>query len=65
MEGLMNYGVQMGSGAMIQIPSIIKFSSGIQELIPMDSDTQKHRAHGNLTSLLLFFIQNKESNIIF
>jgi hypothetical protein len=29
----MNYGVEMGSGAMIYIPSFIKIGSGIQKLI--------------------------------
>jgi hypothetical protein len=33
----MRYGVEMGSGAMIYIPSFIKIGSGIQKLI---GDTQ-------------------------
>jgi hypothetical protein len=31
------YAVEMGSGAMIHIPSFIKFGSGIQKLIGGDS----------------------------
>jgi hypothetical protein len=33
MEGFMKYAVQMGSGAMIYIPSFIKTGLGIQRLI--------------------------------
>jgi hypothetical protein len=54
----MKYAVEMGSGAMMQIPSFIKIGSGIQKLIWRD--TQTHRQHGDRISLLLFF-QNKES----
>jgi hypothetical protein len=43
----MKYTAEMGSGAMIYIPSLIKIGSGI---------------HGDLVSLLLFF-QNKESRL--
>jgi hypothetical protein len=50
----------MGSGAVIYIPSSIKFGSGIQKLI--EGDIQTHRQHDNLISLLLFF-QNKESRL--
>jgi hypothetical protein len=47
----MNYAVQMGSGAMIYIPSFIKISSGIPKLIGEGyTDTQ----HGDLISLLYF-----------
>jgi hypothetical protein len=53
----MKYAVQMGSGAMICVPSFIKIGSGIQKLIR--GDTQTHRQHGDLISILLFF--NKES----
>jgi hypothetical protein len=37
----MKYAVEMGSGAMIYIPSFIKIGSGIQKLIR--GDTQTHR----------------------
>jgi hypothetical protein len=54
----MKYTVEMGSGAMIYVPSFIKVGSAIQKLIAGDThtDTQK----GDQISLLLFF-QNKES----
>jgi hypothetical protein len=46
------YAVEMGSGAMIYIPSFIMTGSGIQKLMGGDyTDTQ----HGDLVSLLLFF----------
>jgi hypothetical protein len=35
----MNYAVEMGSDAMIYIPSFIKTGSGIQKLIGGDSQT--------------------------
>jgi hypothetical protein len=35
----MKYAVEMGSGAMIYIPSFIKIGSGIQKLIGGDSQT--------------------------
>jgi hypothetical protein len=37
----MKYVVEIGSGAMIYIPSFIKIGSGIQKLIR--GDTQQHR----------------------
>jgi hypothetical protein len=43
---------------MIYIPSFIKIGSGIQMMT--EGDSQTHRQHGDLISLLLFF-QNKES----
>jgi hypothetical protein len=49
----MKYAVEMGSGAMAYIPSFIKIGSGIQKLIGLD--TQKHRQHGDLISLLILF----------
>jgi hypothetical protein len=52
----MRHAVEMGSGAMVYIPSIIKIGSGIQKLI---RGIQRHRQHGDLISLLSFF-QNKE-----
>jgi hypothetical protein len=46
----------MGSGAMIYIPSFVKIGSGIQKLIRGDT----HRQHGDLISLLLFWILVRE-----
>jgi hypothetical protein len=54
----MKYAVEMGSGAMIYIPSFIKIGPGFQKLIR--GHTRTHRQHGGRISLLLF-IQNKES----
>jgi hypothetical protein len=48
----MKYAVEMGLGAMINIPSFIKIGSGIQKLI---GGAQTHRTHGDFISLLLFF----------
>jgi hypothetical protein len=53
----MKYAVEMGSGAMIYIPSFINIGSGIQKLM---GDTQTHIQHGNIISIFIFF-QNKES----
>jgi hypothetical protein len=47
---------EMGSGAMIYIPSFIKTGSGIQKLI---GGIHRHRQHGDL----LLFLQNKESRL--
>jgi hypothetical protein len=55
LEGFKKYAVEMGSGAMIYIPSIIKIGSGIQKLIAADAQT--HRQYGDLISPLLFFFQ--------
>jgi hypothetical protein len=46
----MKYNVEMGSGAMIHILSVIKTSSGILKLI--GGDTHTHRQHGDRISLL-------------
>jgi hypothetical protein len=43
--------IQMGSGAMIYIPSFINIGSGIQKLLE-DIHTQTHRQQGDLISLL-------------
>jgi hypothetical protein len=51
----MKYPAEMGSGAMISIPSLIKTGSSIQKLLP-----GIHREHGDRISLLSFF-QNKEA----
>jgi hypothetical protein len=56
----MKYAVEMGSYAMIYIPSFIKINSGIQQLI--GGDLQTHRQHGDSMSILLF-LQNKESRL--
>jgi hypothetical protein len=56
-EGFIMYAIEIGSGAMICIPSFIKIGSGIQKLIM--GDTQTHRQHGDRISLLSVF-QNKE-----
>jgi hypothetical protein len=39
----MKYAVEVGSGAMIYIPSFIKIGSGIQKLIEGDSNIQRAR----------------------
>jgi hypothetical protein len=44
----MKYAVEMGSGAMISIPSFIKIGSGIQKFI--EGDLQTHRQHGVVIS---------------
>jgi hypothetical protein len=44
----MKYAVEMGSGVMIYIPSLVKTGSGIQKLIRMDSQT--HRQAGDRIS---------------
>jgi hypothetical protein len=35
----MEYAVEMGSGAMVYIPSFVKIGSGIQKLIERDTHT--------------------------
>jgi hypothetical protein len=57
----MKYPVEMVSGVMIYIRNFIKIDFGIHTLIGGDSQT--HRKHGDLISLLLFF-QNKGSRLI-
>jgi hypothetical protein len=49
----MKYAVEMGSGAMIYIPSFIKIVSGIHKF--RGGDIQRHRQLGDFISLLLFF----------
>jgi hypothetical protein len=49
----MKYAVEMGSGAMIYIPSFIKIGSGIQKL--REKDLQTHRQNGDRINLLSFF----------
>jgi hypothetical protein len=57
----MKYTVEMGSGAMIHIPSFIKIGSGIQKF--MGGGGYTDRQHGDRISLILF-VQNKESRLI-
>jgi hypothetical protein len=58
------YAVEMGSGAMICIPSFIKTGSGILKLMGGGefTDTQAHRQHGDLISIHLIF-RNEESRL--
>jgi hypothetical protein len=46
----MKYSVETGSGVMIYIPNVINIVSGIQKFI--GGDTQTHREHGDVISLL-------------
>jgi hypothetical protein len=52
----MKYVVEMSSGAMIHISSVIKIGSA-------RVDTQTHRQHGDRISVLSFF-RNKESRLM-
>jgi hypothetical protein len=54
----MMYAVEMGSDAVIYIPNLIKIGS-----VEGVGDSQTHREHGDLISLLSFF-KNKESRLI-
>jgi hypothetical protein len=49
-QGFMKYAIEMGSGAMLYVPSFIKIGSEIEKLIG-----RIHRQHGDLISLLLFY----------
>jgi hypothetical protein len=51
----MKYAVEMGSDAMIYIPSFIKIGSGIQRLILGGGDLEAHRQNGDHISLLSLF----------
>jgi hypothetical protein len=57
----MKYAVEMGSGAMICIPSFIKTGPGIQKLMS-GGDTQTLSQQVDIVSLLSFF-ENKESGL--
>jgi hypothetical protein len=48
----MKYANEMGSVAMIYIPSFIKSGSGIQKLIGGGGDTQRYMQDGDRISLL-------------
>jgi hypothetical protein len=49
--GFTNYAVELGSSAMINIPSLIKTGSTIQKFMGGGI----HREHGDCTRLLSFF----------
>jgi hypothetical protein len=62
----MKYATEMGSGAMIYMPSLIKIGSGIKKLMGggnTHTDTQMHRQDGESISQLSFVFQNKESRL--
>jgi hypothetical protein len=59
----MKYAVELGSGAMMYIPSFIKIGSGIRKLMGK-GDSQTDGEHGDRISLLSFFFQNKNSRLI-
>jgi hypothetical protein len=42
MGGIFNQAVEMGSGAMIYVPSFIKIGSGVQKLIGRETKTHTH-----------------------
>jgi hypothetical protein len=48
----MKSAIEMGSGAMIYIPSFVKLVKTLKHLW---GDTQTHRQHGNRISLLFFY----------
>jgi hypothetical protein len=56
----MKYAVDMGSGATIYVPSVIKIGSGIQKLIRGNSQTR--RQHGDLVILRVVF-HSKENRL--
>jgi hypothetical protein len=59
----MKYAVEIGSGAMIYIPSFITTNSGIQNLMGEgDTHTEIHRQQDDRISLLLLFL-SKESRL--
>jgi hypothetical protein len=55
----MKYAVKIDSGDMIYITSFMKIGSGIRWLIM--EDTQSHRLHGGIVSLIYFFQNRKVS----
>jgi hypothetical protein len=62
-KGFMKYAVEMGSGAIICIPSFIRIGLGVRKLLMGgNTHTHTHRQQGNPISLLLFF-KNKESRL--
>jgi hypothetical protein len=61
-EGFMKYAVEMGSGAIIYIPSFVKIGSCSRKLMGRGG-VHRHRQYGDLISLFSFF-ENKESMLI-
>jgi hypothetical protein len=57
----MKYVVEMGSAAIMYIPSFINTGLGIQKL--METHRHTYRQNGDLIGLLFFFFQNKESGL--
>jgi hypothetical protein len=57
-EGFFNYVIEVGSGAVIHVPSFIKIGSGIQKLIGGIHTQTATRSHKPP-----FFFQNKESRL--
>jgi hypothetical protein len=58
----MKYAMEMGSGAMIEIPIFIKLAQAFKSLQEGFTDTQIHRGHGDCISLFSLF-QNEESRL--
>jgi FPC/CPF motif-containing protein YcgG len=60
----MKYAFEMGSGALIYIPSFMMTGSAILKLIRLDTHTyiETQRQQGDFISLVLFF-KNKESRL--
>jgi hypothetical protein len=54
--------VEIGSDAVIYIPSFIRTGSAIQKLIRRRNHIKTHKQQGDLISLPLFF-QNKENRL--
>jgi hypothetical protein len=52
--GFIKYAVEMGSCAMIYIPGFIKTGFGIQQLTPGEGNSQTHKQHDDLLSLMWF-----------
>jgi hypothetical protein len=59
----MNCAVEMGSGAMVYIPSYMKIGAAIQNLIVGDTQTHGHADRDGDRINLLFFLQNEESRL--
>jgi hypothetical protein len=55
--------VETGSGGMIHVPSLVKFGSGIHNLIKGHTHKHTHVQEGDLISQLLIF-QNTGSRLI-
>jgi hypothetical protein len=61
----MKYAAEMGSGAMVYMPSFIMIDSAIQKLIGGGGYTDSQL--GDCISLILFFVfffQNKENRLV-